>query len=124
MGPYFLIAVGGVLGANARYLVSTWVANRAGVGFPYGTFLINASGSFAIGLFLEVLAGHFGSDPDTTFLFATGFLGAYTTFSTLSYETVALIRQGAIRPAMINALGSAALGVSGAGLGIALGSRL
>jgi fluoride exporter len=124
MWPYLLIALAGVLGANARYLVSTWVANRAGVGFPYGTFLINASGSFAIGLLLELIADRFGNNSDARFIVATGFLGAYTTFSTFGYETVALIRQGAIRLALVNALGSAAVGVAGAGLGIAIGSQI
>ncbi|MDP9369409.1 MAG: CrcB family protein, partial [Chloroflexota bacterium] len=55
MGPYLLIALGGAIGANARYLVSTWAANRVGVEFPYGTFLVNASGSLLMGFFLTLV---------------------------------------------------------------------
>jgi CrcB protein len=122
MIPYVLISLGGVLGANARYFVSVWAAGRIGVAFPYGTFLINSSGSFVIGLVLTLLADQFENNPEARFLIATGFLGAYTTFSTFGYETIALVRRGAYRPAFANALGSAVVGVAGAGLGIALAS--
>ncbi len=120
MGPYLLIALGGVAGANTRYLVSTWAANRVGVDFPYGTLLINASGSVLIGFFLTMVAGGGGHDPDARFLVATGFLGAYTTFSTFTYETIALMRRAAIRASLINVIGSATSGIGGAVVGIAL----
>ena len=123
MGPYLLIAIGAVLGANARYLVSTWAADRFGVGFPYGTFIINASGSFAIGLFLEVNIGRLGTTSNTSLFVVTGILGAYTTFSTFGYETAVLMRQGSLRPALFNALGSVTVGVAAAGLGIFLGAQ-
>lgn len=120
MGPFLLIAVGAVCGANARYLISTWAAKRFGVAFPYGTLLVNASGSCLMGLLLTLLAGRLGAAADARALLAVGFLGAYTTFSTFAYETVALIRQGSIRLACVNALGSAAAGIVGAAAGIAL----
>ncbi len=123
MGPYLLIALGGVIGANARYLVSTWAASGIGVGFPYGTFLVNASGSFMIGLILEVVADRFGNSSDLRFLVATGFLGAYTTFSTFGYETIVLFVQGSFRAALINVVGSVFVGMAGAGLGIAVGAQ-
>lgn len=122
MGPYLLIALGGVAGANARYLVSTWAANRVVADFPYGTLLINASGSLLLGFFLTIVAGQGGLESDARFLVATGFLGAYTTFSTFAYETIALARRGAIRKSLINALGSAAAGIGGASAGIACAS--
>lgn len=124
MSALLLIGLGGVLGANARYLVSTWAADRFGTAFPYGTFLINASGSFLIGFVLTVVVNQLSNSSAVRLLVATGFLGAYTTFSTFAYETVALLRQGDIRPALINALGSAALGVSGASAGILLAALL
>jgi CrcB protein len=124
MGTYLLIALGGILGANARYVISVWAADRFGVAFPYGTFLINVSGSFVMGIFLTVVAYHYGNDPDARYLVATGFLGAYTTFSTFAYETIALVRRGLLRPALINALGSTATSVAGAALGIVLANML
>ena len=124
MGPYLLIALGGVAGANARYLVSTWAASRVGVDFPYGTLLANASGSLLMGFFLTVVAGQGGYEPEARFLVATGFLGAYTTFSTFAYETIALMRRGTIRGSLINVLGSTATGIGGAALGITLASAI
>ncbi len=120
MGAYLLIALGGALGANARYLVSTWAASRFGLTFPYGTFLVNASGSFLMGFFLTVGANHLGNEPDVRFLVATGFLGSYTTFSTFAYETITSIRRGAIRVSLIYALGSAITGIAGVALGMVL----
>ncbi len=124
MGTYLLIALGGIIGANARYVVTVWAADRFGVAFPYGTFLINASGSLLMGVFVTVVADRFGNDPDARFLVATGFLGAYTTFSTFAFETIALVRRGLLRPAVINVLGSAGTSVGGAGLGIVLASHI
>lgn len=100
MSPYLLIAIGGIVGANARFLVSTWSANRIGIDFPYGTLIVNASGSFLMGLLLTLVADRFAGDASARALLATGFLGAYTTFSTFSYETVALVQHGALGPAV------------------------
>jgi CrcB protein len=124
LSALLLVGLGGVLGANARYLVSSWAAGRFGTAFPYGTFLINVSGSFLIGLILTLVVDRLSNSSTVRLLVATGFLGAYTTFSTFAYETVALLRQGDLRPALINALGSAALGVSGASAGILLAELL
>jgi CrcB protein len=124
MSALLLIGLGGVLGANARYLVSTWAAGRFGTAFPYGTFLINVSGSVLIGLVLTVVVDRLSTSSSVRLLVATGFLGAYTTFSTFAYETVALLRQGDLRPALINAVGSAVLGVSGCVAGILLATLL
>jgi CrcB protein len=122
--PFLLIGLGGALGANARFLISRWAAGRFGTAFPYGTFIINASGSFLIGVVLVIVIDHLGSNPSIRLLAATGFLGGYTTFSTFAYETVALLRQGEIQQALFNALGSAALGVIAASAGMLLMSLL
>ncbi|HEX5501589.1 MAG TPA: fluoride efflux transporter CrcB [Thermomicrobiales bacterium] len=116
-----LVAVGGVLGANARYVVSQWAATRWGAAFPYGTLAINATGSLLLGLVLALDAARFGNDPDVKLLVATGFLGAYTTFSTFAFETLALGRQRDHWPAVANIAGSVALGLGGAALGVLLG---
>ena len=118
------IGAGGFLGANARYLVGLWVSQRWGNTFPWGTLLINLSGSFVLGYYLTLVTERVSGSATTRLFVATGFLGAYTTFSTFAFETVTLFRQGDTRPALINALGSAALGVSGATAGILLAALL
>jgi len=85
MDKYLIIGLGGFLGANARYLLSGWAAQKWGASFPYGTLLINATGSFILGLFLAATTGRVLVDPRWRLFFAIGFLGAYTTFSTYTY---------------------------------------
>lgn len=87
---YVLISVGAVAGANLRYLVGGWVADRLGSAFPYGTLVVNVTGSLLIGFLLTIAADRLVAPWVRTTL-AIGFLGSYTTFSTFSYETVALI---------------------------------
>lgn len=95
------VGIGGLLGANARYHVGEWVAARWGTGFPWGTLLINVSGSLALGLFLVLITERFGDRPTLRLFVATGFLGGYTTFSTFGYETIRLVQDGhAIRAAL------------------------
>lgn len=121
---FLLISLGAICGANARYLVSSFAVTRWGIAFPWGTLLINVSGSFLIGLVLAVVASRFDNSPGARALLVTGFLGAYTTFSTFSFETVALGQRAAYLSAFTYALGSVVLGVAGAFLGILLGNRL
>lgn len=118
MSPFLLIGLGGVLGANARYLISTWAADRFGTAFPYGTFVINVSGSVLIGFVLTIVVDRLSNDPAPRLFVATGFLGAYTTFSTLSYEAVQLVAAGAVLPALAYVLGSLLLGIAAAVAGI------
>jgi fluoride exporter len=122
MRAFLLIGLGGALGANARYLVSTWAANRWGTAFPYGTLIVNVTGSFLLGCVLTVVVVRFGDDLDTRLLIATGFFGAYTTFSTFAFETLALTRQGGYLAATVNVLGTTLLALAGAAAGIALAS--
>jgi CrcB protein len=122
MRAYLLISLGGIAGANARYLVSGWAARRWGTGFPYGTFIINVSGSFVLAFVLTFAAARFHNSPDVRFLVGTGFCGAYTTFSTFAFESMALTRQRDHLPALLNAFGSAAAGVIAAVVGIMLAS--
>lgn len=88
------ISAGGLLGANARYLVGRWVTDHSHGSFPWGTLLINVAGSFVLGLYLTLVTERLSGRSATRLFFATGFLGAFTTFSTFSYETVDLIRDG------------------------------
>jgi fluoride exporter len=122
--PYLAIALGGILGANARYLVSLLVAERLGTGFPYGTMLINVTGSLVIGFFLTLVTERLEVSPLWRLFFATGFLGAYTTFSSYTFETATLLREGAYGAALLYLFGSVAGGMVGVLAGIAAAERL
>ena len=121
---YLAISIGAVLGANARFLVGRWVADRLGASFPYGTFLINTSGSFVLGLVLT-LASERGVAP--WWLrpgVAIGFLGSYTTFLTFSYETLQLVQGGSLVAAVANVAGSVTAALAGVYLGTVLARAL
>ncbi len=120
MLQYFLIGLGGFIGANTRYLLQQWAANQWAADFPYGTMLINVSGSFVIGFFLTLATGRLNISPELRLLVATGFLGGYTTFSSFSYETFRLVEQSGWWTAGINFAGNAGLGLVAVVLGIFL----
>jgi CrcB protein len=79
---YVWIGLGSVAGANARYVLGRWVADRYGAAFPYGTFVINVTGAVVIGFLLTLLTEVLLADPRWRLLLIVGFLGSYTTFST------------------------------------------
>jgi fluoride exporter len=120
---YLLIGVGGFLGANARYLVAGWITERLGIAFPYGTLIINVSGSFILGFFLESISDRLFLHPNWRLFFAIGFLGAYTTFSTFSFESLVLLQEGSYFLASANMVGSVVLGLIAALAGMII-SRL
>ena len=120
---YVAISVGAILGANARYLVGGWVADRLGSAFPYGTLVINVSGSLLIG-FVLTLATERLMAPWFRPALAIGFLGAYTTFSTFSYETLALIQDGALPSAAVNVAASVGAAIVGVYVGTVLARAL
>lgn len=114
------VAVGGAIGAVARYLVSNWMAGWFGSDFPWGTFFANISGSFLIGIVLVLVEG--GSLPtEARLLLAVGILGGYTTFSSFSYESLQLITGGAIFATFLNMFGQLALGLIFVYLGVVVG---
>jgi CrcB protein len=113
------LVVAGAVGAPCRYLVDTVVGDRTGGDVPWGTFLINVSGSFVLGLITGAALYH--AFPDTPkIILGTGFCGAYTTFSTWSFETVRLLEKGALRQAALNVGASLVAGLAAAGIGLAL----
>ena len=114
-----LLLVGGAVGAPARYFVDGAVSRRAAGTFPWGTFVVNVTGSLVLGV-LTGLALYHGLGDVPRAAVGTGFCGAYTTFSTYSYETVRLLEAGDLRPAAMHALGSIAVGLLAAGLGLAI----
>lgn len=111
MAQFLYISIGAIIGANARFLISQWAAERLGAGFPYGTFFVNVTGCFIIGLFYGLGENRITITPELRLLFAVGFLGGFTTFSTFGYESAALLRSGAFILALLNIIGSNLLGL-------------
>lgn len=117
---FLAISIGAVAGANARYLIGGWIADRWGTSFPVGTLVINVTGSLLIGLVLTVVTERVIAPAWVRPLFAIGFLGSYTTFSTFSYETLALARDGSWLAAGGNVVLSVAASLVGVYLGVLL----
>jgi CrcB protein len=93
--PYLLVGIGGFLGANARFIVGTWVAAAFGTRVPLGTFVVNVSGCFLIGVLGTVIVERLVARPEhVQYLLAIGFLGAYTTFSSFAWENHVLLLDG------------------------------
>ena len=110
LGALMLVGAGGFLGAIARYLVGTAVSHRWGASWPYGTFLINITGCFAIAFFLTLVSERITVSPNWRYFFPTGFVGAYTTFSTFEYETLRLVEDGAWMRALSYVVSSVIVG--------------
>lgn len=117
MMNFFIIGIGGFFGAVARYGVALWIGRQWGRSFPLGTFVINVSGSFLIGLLMSLLTERFMVNPQWRLLFVVGFLGAFTTFSTFEYETGALLKDGEWLIAMLNITLSVIIGFMALKLG-------
>ncbi len=120
MNQLLLIGAGGALGAVGRYWMSTLVYQLAGRGFPWGTLAVNLLGSLLMGIFYVLLVERLVSNGDLRALLMVGFLGAFTTFSTFSIETLMLIEEGALLRAAGNALASVIGCVIATGVGIML----
>ncbi len=116
------VMLGGSIGALLRYLVAGAVQGAVGSLFPWGTLAVNVVGSFVLGYFYEA-ALRSAVPPEVRAFFAVGVLGSFTTFSTLSYETLAMLREGAVVLSLAYGLGSLSLGVAAALLGVWLGGR-
>ena len=122
--PIVLIALGGAAGAVARYMVDAAVSQRWPSAFPWGTLLVNLSGSLVLG-FLFALTIERGVLPASSRApVMIGFLGAYTTFSTLMLESWRLVEDGAIGLALVNIVGSCVLGLVAVLMGLAVGRAL
>jgi fluoride exporter len=113
------LSVGGVLGVNARYWLGHWMNQWASPKFPWATFTINVTGSFAIG-FLTILLARWVPHPNARLFLITGLLGGYTTFSAYSFESLSMWERGDRREAVAYALGSVLAGLLAVTLGVAL----
>jgi fluoride exporter len=117
----FIVMIGGALGAGLRHLANLGAVRAFGVGFPFGTMLINIIGSLAMGLFMEILMRRFGSSNELRLFIATGILGGFTTFSAFSLDFVHLWQRGDTMPALGYAVGSVVLSVIALSVGLILG---
>lgn len=93
IAPYLAVALGGALGAISRYVTVMCAQNYWGLRFPYGTLIVNTAGSFLAGFFLTLLIGRFNAEEYWRLFFFTGFLGAFTTFSSFAAESLFLFEQ-------------------------------
>jgi CrcB protein len=114
------VALGGAIGAAARYFVGNLMASWLGTDFPWGTFFANISGPFLIGIVLVLVEG--GSLPaEARLLLVVGILGGYTTFSSFSYESLQLLTGGALLATFLNMFGQLVLGLVFVYLGVLVG---
>ena len=123
MIPYLLVLLGGGTGALARYVAGSAIMSRFGGRFPLGTFVINVSGSFAIGFLMTLLTERFKLDPAWRLLLVIGFLGGYTTFSSFEWETFTAVRDGQLWSGLLNIVSSVVFGYVAVWLGALLARR-
>jgi len=107
---FIVVFTGGGIGAAVRFALGTWIGQRWGRSFPLGTFVINVSGSFLIGLLMTLMAERFTENPAWRLLLVVGVLGGYTTFSSFEYETGKLVTDGEYLYATMNAVLSVIMG--------------
>jgi CrcB protein len=93
---YVLVGVGGCLGSILRFWLGSYIGSRMGTRFPYGTLVINITGSFLIGLVFALMTARTSWSPNWRYLIPIGFIGGYTTFSSFEYETLRTIQDGQI----------------------------
>jgi len=124
MTKYWLVGIGGFLGSILRFWLGTYIGSRMGVRFPYGTVLINISGSFLIGLTATLLSQRAHWSPNLSYLVPIGFIGGYTTFSTFELETFRSFHEGDMLFGLMNVALSVALGFVAVWLGVIAGRNL
>jgi CrcB protein len=122
--PYLAISAGGALGAMARYFLAEWATTQWGTHFPVGTLVINVSGSCVLGVYLTLVTERYTGHEATRLFVATGFLGAYTTFSTFSVEALRLIETGDAAAGMAYIVASVVLSIVAAAIGMIVAHML
>lgn len=123
MNPLILVALGGVVGAVLRYLISSSVQSGF-PGFPYGTLFVNFTGTVALGAVMYLSESYAGLTPETRIFLTIGVLGAYTTMSTFGYESFRLLEQGDNVRFALNVLGTNSLVIAGIWVGRIIAQRL
>jgi CrcB protein len=118
---YWMVGIGGFLGSVLRFWVGSFIGGRFGVRFPYGTFVINVTGSFLVGMVVTALATKAHWNTNWRYLIPIGFIGGYTTFSTFEFETMRLVQNGQMLMATLNVTLSVGLGFIGVWAGMLAG---
>jgi CrcB protein len=124
MTKYLMVAIGGALGSALRFWVGEYVGHRMGGRFPYGTFVINCTGSFLIGLVVTLLSERAHWNPNWRYLIPIGFIGGYTTFSTFELETFRSFQDGEGLVASLNVILSVIVGFISVWLGVITGRTI
>lgn len=120
MDRYLVVLAGAGLGGLARYVAGTWIMAKYGGRFPLGTFVINITGAFLIGVLMTLFTGRFHPHPNWRLFLVVGILGGYTTFSSFEYETYQAVRDGERWLGLLYVVGSVTLGYLGVWLGTLL----
>jgi fluoride exporter len=123
LDKYLVVLVGAGLGGLTRYIAGTWVMTKYGGRFPLGTFIINVTGSFLIGVLMPLLTERLQWHPNWRLFLVVGILGGYTTFSSFEYESFVMVRGGARGMGMLYMTGSVLLGYVCVWLGTVLTAR-
>ena len=118
------VAIGGAIGATLRWAIGTWMVGRTGVGFPWHTFAINVGGAFLLGVLMALSLERGVVGGNWRLFLGTGVLGGFTTFSTLSYESIALMQNGLWTAGFVNMFGSGVAGLAAAWLGLVVGRTI
>jgi len=118
------VVIGAGIGGGLRYVLGGWMAERWGASFPWHTLVINVSGAFLLGMLMAVTVERNLLPGSMRLLLGVGLLGGFTTFSTLSYESIALLEQGFFVQGAANMFGSAVLGLGAAVLGLMAGRAI
>lgn len=127
MDRFLWVCLGGAIGSGARYLVSLWALARLGTAFPYGTWIVNASGSFLLGALTQLASSSTSLSPTLRLALGVGVLGGFTTYSTFNQETLLYAQSQSLGLAAVNVLGTVSLCLAAAWIGQAcvasLGTR-
>ena len=123
MDKYLVVLAGAGLGGLARYVAGTWIMAKYAGRFPLGTFVINVSGSFLIGVLMTLFTERLNPHPNWRLFLVVGILGGYTTFSSFEYEAYQSVRDGARWMGMLYVTGSVLVGYLGVWLGAVLTAR-
>ena len=124
MSKYFVVILGGGLGAVSRYIVGSLMARLYSGTFPAGTFLINVTGSFLIGILMTLFLNRSTLHPNLRLFLVTGILGGYTTFSSFEWEALITLRTGAAAISVLYIGSSVVLGLAAAWVGFVISNRL
>jgi len=118
---YVIVGIGGCIGSIARFWVGSYIGARMGTRFPYGTFVVNISGSFLIGFSVTLLTAKANLSPNWRYFIPVGLIGGYTTFSTFEFETLRSVQDGLFVNASLNVVLSVLLGFIAVWVGVVAG---